>query len=64
MARMDPHSYTDPGQGTVTRADLRLAVDFAGKRLHGEVTLQQADAQWELLMARISDRAEHLPSRR
>ena len=44
MARFDPHSYTDPTQGTTTRLELKLAVDFAAQTLAGEATLRLAEA--------------------
>jgi leukotriene-A4 hydrolase len=39
MAVKDPHSYTDVAQGRTAAVDLKLTVDFAAKRLHGQVTL-------------------------
>ncbi len=39
MARIDPHSHTDPDQGVVTHADLELAVDFPARVLRGRVKL-------------------------
>ncbi len=43
MARIDPHSYTDPDQGTVSHLDLRWIVQFPGQRLVGEATLRTAE---------------------
>jgi leukotriene-A4 hydrolase len=43
MARFDPHSYTDPSQGTTTRLELDLAVDFAARTLAGEAVLHLAE---------------------
>jgi leukotriene A-4 hydrolase/aminopeptidase len=42
MARIDPHSYTDPEQGTVSHVALVLNVDFEARKLHGEATLRLA----------------------
>lgn len=42
---------------------LHLPVFRAYMALHGHVSLEQADAQWERLMADISDRAESVPLR-
>ena len=43
MARFDPHSFTDPTQGTTSRLELRLAVDFDARQLRGEAVLHMAE---------------------
>lgn len=40
MARIDPHSYTDPVQGVIEFMSLKLTIDFKGQRLRGEAILQ------------------------
>ncbi|MBW2734523.1 MAG: M1 family metallopeptidase [Deltaproteobacteria bacterium] len=45
MARIDPHSYTDPAQGVVETLRWRFDVDFHKKRLIGEATLIFAEAR-------------------
>jgi aminopeptidase N len=39
MARLDPHSYADDAQPCARRLRLRLALDFAARRIDGEVVL-------------------------
>ena len=65
MARIDPHSYTDPDQGVVTTLDLRLSVDFSSRQLSGtaRLTLDKAGAgpldldTRALSIARVTDAA-------
>jgi len=40
MHRPDPHSYYDAGQPKARRLRLKLGVDFAAKRIDGEVVLE------------------------
>ncbi len=40
MQRPDPHSYYDAAQPRARRLRLKLGVDFAAKRIHGEVVLE------------------------
>ncbi len=40
MHRPDPHSYYDAAQPKARRLRLKLGVDFATKRIHGEVVLE------------------------
>ena len=40
MTRLDPHSYADLQQGTVTHIDWSLKVDFDAQLLHGVATLK------------------------
>ncbi len=43
MARIDPHSYTDPSQGTIAKLRWQLAVDFPLSRLRGVAELELAE---------------------
>lgn len=45
MGRIDPHSYTDPEQGTIRHIDLDLDVDFDNQCLTGSVELRFAEAR-------------------
>lgn len=49
MQRPDPHSYYDAAQPRARRLRLKLGVDFAAKRLHGEVALEFGGAVSGLL---------------
>lgn len=44
MHRPDPHSYYDAAQPRARRLRLKLGVDFAAKRIHGEVVLEFGSA--------------------
>lgn len=44
MQRPDPHSYYDSAQPRARRLRLKLGVDFAAKRIDGEVTLEFGEA--------------------
>ena len=44
MSMIDPHSYTDPDQGSLKHLELDLAVDFRSKRLEGTASLHFRDA--------------------
>jgi leukotriene-A4 hydrolase len=44
MARIDPHSYFDPGQPITKTLSLKWAVDFAAKTLKGEAHLGFGEA--------------------
>jgi len=49
MSRVDPHSYTDIDQGRVRSIAIDWVVDFATRRLRGEVTLQLEGAKGGVL---------------
>jgi len=44
MRRPDPHSHYDAAQPKARRLRLKLGVDFAAKRIHGEVVLEFGSA--------------------